>query len=67
MPAWYRLRTPRLLLVPAAETDVPVLVRHWSDRWVRRFLWDDHPVGAGTVGEVVAASERTFARAGVWR
>lgn len=35
---------------------------------VRRFLWDDHPVGVTTVREVVAASELTFARAGygIW-
>jgi RimJ/RimL family protein N-acetyltransferase len=64
----HRLRTPRLLLVPAAETDVSALARHWADRQVRRFLWDGHPVGVGTVREVVAGSERTFARAGygIW-
>ena len=68
MPTSHRLRTPRLLLVPAAETDVSALARHWAHRQVRRFLWDDHPVGVGTVREVVAASERTFARAGygIW-
>jgi RimJ/RimL family protein N-acetyltransferase len=64
MPALHRLRTPRLFLVPAAETDFSALARHWSDHQVRRFLWDGHPVGVGTVREVVAASERTFARAG---
>ena len=68
MPASHRLRTPRLFLAPAAETDVYALARHWSDRQVRQFLWDDHPVGVGTVREVVAASELTFARAGygIW-
>lgn len=63
VPASHRLPIPRLFLVPAAETDVCALARHWSDSQVRRFLWDGHPVGVGTVREVITTSEPTFVRA----
>jgi RimJ/RimL family protein N-acetyltransferase len=58
------LRTPRLVLTPLRIADEPALHAHWNDPDVRRYLWDDRPVAAETVAEVVAASREHFASRG---
>lgn len=62
------LRTPRLVLHPVGDADVAQLHRHWNNAEVGRHLWDGGPIPEPTVREVVAASERDFARAGygIW-
>ncbi len=62
------LRTPRLVLTPVCTADVEPLHRHWNEPAVGRHLWDGGPLPLRTVEEVVAGSERDFARAGygIW-
>lgn len=62
------LRTPRLVLTPVQDGDVPQLHRHWNDADVGHHLWDGVPVPESTVREVVGASLRNFREAGygIW-
>lgn len=58
------LRTERLALVPFAPRHVPFLHGLWTDREVRRFLWDDREIGREEAAAVVEASRRCFAEHG---
>jgi RimJ/RimL family protein N-acetyltransferase len=62
------LRSARLVLEPIRDDDVAVLVRHWSEQVVRRYLWKDAVMDDETVGELVAASDADFDRHGygIW-
>jgi RimJ/RimL family protein N-acetyltransferase len=63
-----KLDSARLVLEPITADDVAVLVRHWSEQVVRRYLWKDAIVDDETVGELVAASDSDFAQHGygIW-
>lgn len=63
-----KLHSPRLVLEPITAGDVAVLVRHWSEQVVRRYLWNDAVMDDETVGELVAASDSDFAvhGYGIW-
>jgi [ribosomal protein S5]-alanine N-acetyltransferase len=63
-----KLHSARLVLEPITTDDVAVLVRHWSEQVVRRYLWKDAVVDDETVGELVAASDADFAQHGygIW-
>ncbi len=58
------LTTERLSLVPATRADLPVLLSHWRDPEVRRFLFDDEVLAEHEVAAVLAASDRDFASSG---
>jgi RimJ/RimL family protein N-acetyltransferase len=60
----YVLTTERLTLVPATRADLPVLLSHWRDPEVRRFLFDDEVLAEHDVAAVLAASDRDFASSG---
>lgn len=50
------------------DDDVAALVRHWGDKEVRRYLWDDQPVTMSMVNDVVNTSDADFKRHGygIW-
>lgn len=56
------------MLEPITADDVAVLVRHWSEQVVRRYLWKDAVMDDETVGELVATSEADFGQHGygIW-
>jgi len=56
--------TARLRLRPCTPGDQAALHAHWTDRDVRRHLWDDAVIPPQTVAEVIAASEASFAARG---
>jgi [ribosomal protein S5]-alanine N-acetyltransferase len=58
------LRTPRLLLSPLGDHDLPALHAHWNAPQVARHLWDANPVPVETVIEVIARSAHTFETSG---
>lgn len=62
------IQTPRLRLRPSAPADAELLRSHWDHPDVRRFLFDDQRVTAGTVAGLLARSDADFERAGfgVW-
>ncbi|SHN43761.1 GNAT family N-acetyltransferase [Cryptosporangium aurantiacum] len=57
------LTTARLVLRPATDADVPALRAHWNRPEVRRFLFDDTPVGVaqarGLLPDVWVVHKRT--------
>lgn len=63
-----KLESVRLSLDPITPDDVAVLVRHWSEEAVRRYLWNDAVIDDDTVSEVVATSDSDFERHGygIW-
>lgn len=58
------LASARLLLRPCALTDVELLVQHWSQPGVRRYLFDDRATNHEEVTGFVAQSLNTFAERG---
>lgn len=54
----------RLRLRPATVGDIPFLHRLWTDRDVRRYLWDDEVIAVEQAAEVVQASRDSFTRHG---
>lgn len=63
-----RLRTPRLELRPAEQSDADFLHRLWTDPDVRRYLWDDNVVSIDEVRSQMERSLRDFEEFGfgVW-
>lgn len=59
------LFTDRLTLRPLSETDADALHRISNEPPVRRYLWDDEPVPAATVRDLIARSERMFSEEGI--
>jgi len=62
------LVSSRLVLRPVNAQDVPALHRHWTDRSVRRYLWDDEVISFEQVEEIVRRSEQSFTERdyGLW-
>ncbi|MDD7931592.1 GNAT family N-acetyltransferase [Actinomycetospora straminea] len=60
------LYTPRLVLTPATDADVPDLVGHYRDPDVRRFLWDGVEVDDAAVAEAVRAAGEARPGIGLW-
>jgi [ribosomal protein S5]-alanine N-acetyltransferase len=62
------LETARLRLRPFTRDDVDMLLAHWRDEDVRRWLWDGREVERHEVVDIVEESIATFAngRAGFW-
>jgi ribosomal-protein-alanine N-acetyltransferase len=62
------LETPRLRLRPFIRDDVDVLLAHWRNEDVLRWLWDGRKVERDEVIDVVEESIAAFAngRAGFW-
>jgi ribosomal-protein-alanine N-acetyltransferase len=58
------LRSERLVLRPIEPADRAALLRLWTEREVRRFLWDDRVIGLGDVDDVIARSAASFAAEG---
>jgi ribosomal-protein-alanine N-acetyltransferase len=62
------LETARLRLRPFTRDDVDVLLAHWRNEDVRRWLWDGRVVERDEVVDIVEESIAAFAngRAGFW-
>jgi RimJ/RimL family protein N-acetyltransferase len=62
------LSTERLVLRPVTGDDHPVLLAHWTEPDVRRFLFDGAPLSSAEVAETVEESIRDFAAHGygIW-
>lgn len=58
------LRTDRLVLQPLSMSDHAALQAHWSGPLVRRYLFDNEPLTAPQVTEIIAAGQRDFATVG---
>jgi ribosomal-protein-alanine N-acetyltransferase len=58
------LRTSRLVLRPCRADDVAALHALWTDRDVRRWLWDDVVIPEASARDVVSESLATFAERG---
>ncbi|GAA0443295.1 N-acetyltransferase [Acrocarpospora corrugata] len=58
------LKENQLVLRPITHDDEPWLLAHWSRPEVRRYLFDDEPVSAELVTEIVDDSVDDFARWG---
>ena len=58
------LTTQRLVLRPVAADDHAVLLAHWAEPDVRRFLFDGAAQSAAQISEAIEASVRDFAAAG---
>ncbi|WP_187415054.1 GNAT family N-acetyltransferase [Nonomuraea sp. PA05] len=58
------MSTKRLELRPAGLRDLGVLVRHWNDPSVRRYLFDDREVDPRLAETLLRDSETGFARHG---
>ncbi|GAA2205987.1 hypothetical protein GCM10009850_014450 [Nonomuraea monospora] len=58
------MSTKRLELRPAGLRDLGVLVRHWNDPRVRRYLFDDREVDPRLAQTLLRDSEAGFARHG---
>jgi RimJ/RimL family protein N-acetyltransferase len=56
--------TPRLRLRPCTADDVPALHALWTDRDVRRHLWDDEVISPERAAATVAAGVASFAERG---
>lgn len=54
------IKTKRLRLTPVTSQDIALLVRHWSDKAVRQYLWGDAPVDMEAVSQVVHTSDSDF-------
>jgi len=62
------LSTERLVLRPVTGDDHPVLLAHWTEPDVRRFLFDGAPLSSAEVAETVEESIGDFAAHGygIW-
>lgn len=62
------LSTERLVLRPVTGNDHPVLLAHWTEPDVRRFLFDGAPLSSAEVAETVEESIGDFAAHGygIW-
>jgi len=62
------LVTQRLYLRPATLQDLDALHAMWTDREVRRYLWDDRIIDRGTARETIESSIASFAAwdYGIW-
>jgi len=62
------LRTERLVLRPVTGDDHPVLLAHWTEPDVRRFLFDGAPLSSAEVAETIEESNGDFAAHGygIW-
>jgi len=60
----YLLQSARLELRPCADTDVELLLGHWTEPAVRRYLFDDRVIDRETVEKFVIASAASFQQAG---
>src|SRR5262245_30630200 len=58
------LQTLRLTLRPCTTTDVEVLLRHWTQPLVRRYLFDDQIADRETIEALVANSCASFEKLG---
>ena len=58
------LRSSRLELRPCAEADTELLLTHWIEPAVRRYMFDDRVVDGETVRQFIAASAASFQRSG---
>ncbi|MEZ5558143.1 MAG: GNAT family N-acetyltransferase [Pseudomonadales bacterium] len=54
------LRTQRLQLRPICASDLDALHELWTEREVRRYLWDDKIVSRDTVSGIIATSGAYF-------
>lgn len=54
------IETRRLSLRPFIRQDIDDLHRHWTDREMRKYLWDDQIISRETAAEVVERSLETF-------
>ena len=62
------LSTERLVLRPVTGDDHPVLLAHWTEPDVRRFLFDGAPLSSAEVAETIEESIGDFAAHGygIW-
>ena len=62
------LTTERLVLLPVTSEDHAVLLTHWTQQDVRRFLFDGVELTAAEVAETIEESVRDFAAGGygIW-
>jgi RimJ/RimL family protein N-acetyltransferase len=60
----YVLATQRLALAPVAARDHAVLLAHWTEPQVRRFLFDGMILSAADVARAIEDSARSFEEAG---
>ena len=62
------LSTERLVLRPVTGDDHPVLLAHWTEPDVRRFLFDGAPLSSAEVAETIEESIGDFAGHGygIW-
>jgi [ribosomal protein S5]-alanine N-acetyltransferase len=58
------LTLQRLTLWPVSRGDAGFLLEHWSDPDVRHYLFDEEPVAADQVSQVIDDSTHNFATAG---
>ncbi len=56
----HELSTARLRLCPIADTDVEALHRLWTNKEVRRYLWDNRIIPIETVQTIVTNSASFF-------
>ena len=54
------LQSLRLNFRPCTNTDVPLLLRHWTEPLVRRYLFDDRITDSETVEKFVTSSTACF-------
>jgi ribosomal-protein-alanine N-acetyltransferase len=64
----HTLALPSVVLRPVRLNDREFLIGHWSDRAVRRFLFDGTPAVVGEIERAIVDSARDFAarRFGLW-
>lgn len=59
------LVTTRLRLRPCTSADATLLLQHWRDADVRRFMWDDELAEPADIERIVRASDAAFAQDGL--
>ena len=59
------IETGRLVLWPLSADDADALHRISNEPDVRRYLWDDEPVGQATIRDLIAQSVRMFSEEGI--
>ena len=60
-----QFETDRLVLRPVTAKDAAALHRISNETGVRRYLWDDEPVGKATIRAVISQSIRMFSERGI--
>ena len=58
------LTTARLVLVPVDGGDADALHQLWTNKEVRRYLWDNRIIPIETVHQIIEASDRYFEKTG---